>query len=117
MKTYKLGKRDEPAYRIEFHPAAEKEFFDLPPQAQTRFEKAIDGLEVDPFTPRPGVGVLKLADLSDGSTLHRLRVGERRACYGVVTAQKKVWVLLFDDREVGYRRMQRTAEERYKRRT
>lgn len=113
MKTRKLGKRDEPAYRIEFHPAAEKEFFDLPDQAQARFEKAIDGLEVDPFTPRPGVDVLKLADLSDGSTLHRLRVGERRVCFAVVTTHKRVWVLLFEDRGVGYRRMRRVAEERY----
>lgn len=115
MKEHKLGRSGEPSFLVVFHPAAEREFLSLPQQAQARFEKAIDGLEVDPFTKRPGVDLVKLADLSEGSTLHRLRVGERGACYAVVTAEKRVWVLLFDDREIGYRRMQKTAEERYRR--
>lgn len=113
MKEHKLGRREAPSFDVELHPAAEKEFLELPAQAQARFEKAIDGLEIDPFTPRPGVDILKLADLSDGATLHRLRVGERRACYAVVTADKRVWVLLFEDREVGYARMQRRAADRF----
>lgn len=114
MRSHKLGDKTSPVYNVEFHPAAEKEFLKLPEQAQTRFDKAIDALEHDPFTKRPGVDVLKLAYLSDGSTLHRLRVGERRACYAVVTSDKVVWILLFDDRELGYTRMQRTATERFK---
>lgn len=114
MKEHKLGKAGPPAFDVEFHPAAEKEFFALPDQAQSRFEKAIDQLEIDPLKPRPGPDVLKLADLSDGSTLHRLRVGEKRACYAVVTSDKRIWILLFDDREVGYKRMQGSAEKRFK---
>ena len=96
-----------------FHPAAEKEFVALPSNIQVRFERAIDALEVNPFTRRSGSDVTKLADLADGSTLHRLRVGKRRACYAVVTKTKVVWVLLFEDREVGYGRMIKTSEERY----
>jgi len=114
VKEHKLGKAGPPAFDIGFHPAAEKEFFALPEQVQARFEKAIDQLEVDPFKQRSGLDVLKLADLSDGSTLHRLRVGERRACYAIVTSDKRVWILLFDDREVGYKRMQGAAERRFK---
>lgn len=113
MKEHKLGRRGTPSFGVEFHPAAEKEFLELPAHAQARVERAIDGLEIDPFTRRPGVDVLKLADLSDGATIHRFRVGERRACYAVVTADKRVWVLLFEDREVGYARMQRRAADRY----
>lgn len=41
-------------------------------------------------------------------------MGERRACYAVVTIDKRVWILLFDDREVGYKRMQDAAEKRFK---
>lgn len=116
MRFHKLGGSGEPRFRVAFHPAAEREFLALPPNEQTRFERAIDGLELDPFRKRPGVDIRKLVQSPDGTGLYRLRVGERRACCAVLTEDREVYVLLFDDRELGYGRLLHTAEERFRRR-
>lgn len=114
MRLHRLGVPTGPAYEVLFHPKAEKELFGLPDDAQRRFGRAIDQLTVDPHTSRAGVNVKKIADLGGGATLHRLRVGERRSCYAVTDSMRRVWILLFEDREVGYPRMVRRAQERFK---
>ncbi len=103
-------------YVIRLHPAAMKELLDLPPKTKDRFEAAIDRLALDPFRPRVGCDVTKLADLDEGATLLRLRVGQHRACYAVLSREREILILLFEDREVGYRRMIATAVRRFGRR-
>lgn len=58
--------------------------------------------------------VTKLAVLDTGETLYRLRVGERRACYAVITSDREVWMLIFEDRELGFRRLIKTATARFR---
>lgn len=70
-------------------------------------------MAIDPYSNRPGVDVTKLIDLGQGATLHRLRAGERRSCYAVIDDDRMVWILLFEDREVGYKRLVRRASERF----
>ncbi|MBI4393325.1 MAG: hypothetical protein HY556_05950 [Euryarchaeota archaeon] len=105
-----------PRYSVSFHPAAEREYLALPENSRRRFEKGIDALAEDPFRPRAGVDVVKLTDLGQGSSLHRLRVGKHRSCYAVIRGDRKVWILLFDDRGTGYPRMIRAAKARFVRR-
>ena len=114
MKDARRAAPNGPGYSLGFHPAASKELLHLEPRSQKRFRRAIDELEIDPLTARSGCDVKKVADLPGASTLHRLRVGRERACYAVVTPAREVWMLLFDDREVGYRRMVATAEKRFR---
>ncbi|HLE97012.1 MAG TPA: hypothetical protein VI997_06525 [Candidatus Thermoplasmatota archaeon] len=116
MRARRLGGGDARRFRVVFHPAAAREYDALPEHARVRFERAIDALEDDPFSARPGVDIRKLRLLSDGTTLRRLRVGERRACYAVVTPSREVWILMFEDRELGYARIIRTSVERFERR-
>ena len=89
MRARRLGGGDARRFRVVFHPAAAREYDALPEHARVRFERAIDALEDDPFSARPGVDIRKLRLLSDGTTLRRLRVGERRACYAVVTLSRE----------------------------
>jgi mRNA-degrading endonuclease RelE of RelBE toxin-antitoxin system len=55
--------------------------------------------------------ILKLMEIREGG-LYRLRVGERRVIYVAVTADRRAFVLVVDDREVGYKRLQVKAQER-----
>lgn len=55
--------------------------------------------------------ILKLKGTGDAG-LYRLRVGERRVLYAALTADHEVLVLVVDDREAGYKRLQLRAEER-----
>ena len=112
VRIHPLGDRGLPRYEVLFHPAAEKEFLVLPGQVQSRFERAIDLLAVDPLRPRPGADIKKLGDLGSGEILCRLRVGEHRSCYAVVTARREVLILLFDARGAGYDRIIATAKSR-----
>lgn len=111
-RTHRLGDRSGPRFEVTFHPTAEKEFLELAPHVQDRFERAIDQAAIDPFRSRPGLDLRKLGDLDQGEALYRLRVGEYRCCYAVITSEKEILVLLFDVRGAGYDRMVRTAAAR-----
>lgn len=88
-RTHRLGDRSGPRFEVTFHPAAEKEFLELAPHVQDRFERAIDQAAIDPFRSRPGLDLRKLGDLDQGEALYRLRVGEYRCCYAVITSEKE----------------------------
>lgn len=110
--SFPLGDPHGPRFEVTFHPAAEKEFLALPSHLQSRFERAIDQASIDPFRARPGRDVKKLGDLSPGEALYRLRVGEHRCCYAVITAEREILILLFEVRGAGYDRIFRTAAAR-----
>lgn len=80
-------------YRVEFTPAAAREFRKLPPDAKARIAKRIDLLAED---PRPD-GVKKL---SDGT--YRVRVGPFRILYRVRDAELLVLVIRIRDRKDAY---------------
>lgn len=111
-RTHRLPGQGAPAFDIIFHPKAEKEFFELADQVQNRFERALDAVAVDPFRARPGVDLKKLADVGPGETLYRLRVGDYRSVYVIISGPRKIWVLLFDPRGTGYDRLVKTATAR-----
>lgn len=111
-RAYRLGGGGGPRFEVTFHPAAEKEFLELPQHVQGRFERAIDQVAVDPFIARPGVDIKKLGDLGPGEGLYRLRVGAYRSCYAVITSEREILVLLFDVRGAGYGRILGTATAR-----
>lgn len=94
------------------HPAAADELLELPDRDYRRVERALHGLEEDPFRSRAGVDVVKLRDLEEGSALYRLRVGKRRVLYAVIRADRTVYVLLVEDRELGYARLMEIARRR-----
>ncbi|MFA5862835.1 MAG: type II toxin-antitoxin system RelE/ParE family toxin [Candidatus Thermoplasmatota archaeon] len=71
----------------------------------------LEKLAQEPFRPRPGMDIKKLKDV-DGDGLYRLRVGEHRAIYAVVSVDRVVTVLVVDDREAGYSRMIQRAMAR-----
>ena len=116
MRVHRIGRPTGSPFVIVLHPAAEKEFFDLSIRTQERFERALDTLQEDPFRPRPGADIKKLGDLGPDEGLYRLRVGENRACYVVLSAERQILVLLFESRERGYNRIVETARSRRGRR-
>lgn len=65
-----------PTYRIEFAPAAARQFRRLTKQIQKRLRPKIDALATD---PRP-VGVEKLTDIEN---TYRVRVGDYRIVYEI----------------------------------
>ena len=96
---------------MQVHQSARQEILDLGATEARRVLEKLKGLEEDPLRPRPGMDLLKLHDVAGGG-LYRLRVGERRVLYAVVTAEGEVLVLVVDDREVGYKRLQLKAVQR-----
>ena len=63
------------AYKVEIHPAAQKQMLSLPKEAQVELSLSIDRLGNTPRPPR----VKKLAE----SGLWRIRVGQYRIVYAV----------------------------------
>jgi mRNA-degrading endonuclease RelE of RelBE toxin-antitoxin system len=104
MKVHKLGGSREPSWHVEIHEAAKKELLDLTDDEFDRVDAHLAELENDPLRPRPGMDITKLKDVDEGS-LYRLRVGEHRAAYLVVSEDRTVTVLVIEDREVGYKRI------------
>ena len=80
-------------HKIEFAPAAAREFRKLPRSAQVRLGKRIEKLATD---PRPD-GVRKL---SDGS--YRIRISDYRVLYQVHDAQLLIVVIRVRDRKDAY---------------
>ena len=104
MKVHKLGGNGEPSWALKIHEAAKEELLDLDDEEYQRVDEHLASLAHDPLRPRPGMDITKLKDLKEGR-LYRLRVGDHRAVYAVITADRVVMVLVVEDREVGYKRM------------
>jgi len=64
------------AYRVEFAPAADRQFRKLPAVAQKRLEPEIDALADDPRPP----GFKKLKGMEN---LYRIQVGDYRVVYQI----------------------------------
>jgi len=91
---------NQPAYRVEIAPAAQRQLRRLPPGDAARLRGPILALAVDPRPP----GVVKLV----GSDLWRLRVADLRVVYIVDDASHLVVVLKVARRsESTYRRVDR----------
>jgi mRNA interferase RelE/StbE len=86
------------AYRIEFSPAAERQFKKLPKEIQLRLKPRLDGLMNNPF-PR---GAKKL---SGEENIYRLRVGDHRIIYQVQQETLLVLVVKLGHRKEIYRRI------------
>lgn len=111
MKSHKLGPGGRAPWNMQIHQSARQEILDLGAREARRVLEKLKGLAEDPLRPRPGMDILKLKDVARCG-LYRLRVGERRVLYAALTLEDEVLVLVVDDREVGYRRLQVRAEER-----
>jgi mRNA-degrading endonuclease RelE of RelBE toxin-antitoxin system len=105
VKSHKLGGSAAPSWKVEIHEAAKKELLALGDADYRRMDKHLELLVHDPLRARPGMDIKKLKDVDEGSGLYRLRVGERRAIYAIITAERVVTVLVIEDRELGYVRM------------
>jgi mRNA interferase RelE/StbE len=88
------------AYRIEFAPAAARDFAALPRSVQARLRPRIDALVVDPRPP----GVEHLAG---GDDLYRIRVGDDRVVYSIADDVLLVLVVRIGHRRDIYRRLRR----------
>lgn len=80
-------------HRIEFTPAAAREFRKLPAELQKRIGRQIDKLATD---PRPD-GVKKLSDDS-----YRIRIGDYRVLYQAHDAQLLIVVIRVRNRKDAY---------------
>jgi mRNA interferase RelE/StbE len=89
------------AYRIEFSPAADRQFRKLPQEIQLRLKPRLDGLMNNPF-PR---GIKKL---SGEENLYRLQMGDYRIIYQVQQKVLLVLVVKFGHRKEVYRRISRS---------
>ncbi len=85
-----------PAYRVAFLPAAERQLAKLPTDARQRILRRSIRLEAD---PRPR-GVVKLAGPED---LYRVRVGDYRIIYQVHDRDDLVLVVAIGHRREIYR--------------
>jgi mRNA interferase RelE/StbE len=86
------------AYRIEFSPAAERQFKKLSREIQLRLTPRMNGLMENPF-PR---GVKKL---SEEENLYRLQVGDYRIIYQVQQKALIVLVVKLGHRKEVYQRI------------
>ena len=84
-------------YRIEFKPAAQRDFDALPKEAQARIRPRIDGLADNSRPP----GCKKL---QGHSNRYRIRVGVHRVLYDIDEAVLLVLVLRIGHRSTVYRR-------------
>ena len=83
-------------YRIEFSPAAERQFKKIPKEVQIRLKHRIDILAENPF-PR---GVKKL---SAEENFYRLRIGDYRIIYQVKGKALLILILKLGHRKNVYR--------------
>lgn len=84
------------AYKVEIHPAAQKQVLSLPKEAQVEVAISIDRLGNNPRPPR----VKKLAD----SGLWRIRIGQYRIVYAIDDEARLVTIV----------RVARRREDTYK---
>jgi mRNA interferase RelE/StbE len=84
-------------YRVEFAPAAERDFRGLSPDTQRRLRPRIDALAAEP-RPREATA------LRGGEGIYRLRVGEYRILYEIREAVLLVLVVRTGHRREIYRR-------------
>jgi mRNA interferase RelE/StbE len=87
-------------HRVEFAPAAARDFAALPRSVQVRLRPRIDALADDPRPP----GVEHLAG---GDDLYRIRVGDYRVVYSIEGDVLLVLVVRVGHRRDIYRRLRR----------
>ena len=87
-------------YSVLLHPKALKALRSLRPEDRARVERALRGLETDPFASRSGTDIRKLRGTRGRQDLYRIRIGRYRAIYGIVG--KEVQVTDLFERGEGY---------------
>ena len=83
-------------YAIVFKPAAEKDFLDLPADAQRRIDKKLQSLRDDPR----GCGAIKL---KGGDDFYRVQVGDYRVVYQIDDGRRTIIVAAVGNRREIYR--------------
>ncbi len=96
MGVAEAGDREVVAYRIDFSPAARRDYNGLTTPIRRRLQKRIDALADD---PRPR-GVVKLSGSED---IYRVRVGDFRIIYEIQDAVLLIHVLKIGNRRDVYR--------------
>lgn len=91
-----MGTRQSRRYRVEFSPAADRDFRALDPEIRRRLRPRIDALAEN---PRPAAS-RKLAGAED---LYRLRVGDYRIVYQIRNQVLLVLVVRIAHRREAYR--------------
>jgi len=86
-------------YEIEFTRAAEKAFSSLPSEIQGRIDRALDGLENDPWP----TGHKKLKGSKE--VVYRVRVGDYRVIYQVEEQRLVVVLIRIGHRKEVYRNL------------
>lgn len=87
-------------YAVLLHPKALRTLRSLRPEDRARVEKALKGLETDPFRSRSGADIKKLRGTKGRQDLYRTRIGRFRAIYGIVGKEVRVTDLF--ERGEGY---------------
>jgi mRNA interferase RelE/StbE len=70
-------------YEVKVHRSVVKYLERLEPKLRERIKAALRGLREDPYEPRPGVDMARLAGTKGRQGLYRLRVGDYRAIYAI----------------------------------
>ncbi|HEV8594829.1 MAG TPA: type II toxin-antitoxin system RelE/ParE family toxin [Thermoplasmata archaeon] len=87
-------------YTVLLHPKALRVLRSLHPEDRARVQKALEGLEADPFRSRSGADIKKLQGTKGRRDLYRIRMGRFRAVYGIVGKEVRVTDLF--ERGQGY---------------
>lgn len=94
------------SYPVLLHPRrAQRILDDLDDETRSRIKRALEALEDDPFTPRPGTDIKRISTDDGGHPVYRLRVGDHRCVY--VVAEGEVLVTKIFHRSEGYGWMRR----------
>jgi len=70
-------------YEVKLHRSVAKSLERLEPKLRERIKSALGRLRENPYEPRPGVDVARLAGTKGRQDLYRLRVGDYRAIYAI----------------------------------
>ncbi len=70
-------------YEVKLHPSVAKSLERLEPNLRERIKSALRKLREDPFEPRSGVDIARLAGTKGRQDLYRLRIGDYRAIYAI----------------------------------
>jgi len=70
-------------YEVKLHRGVVKSLERLEPKLRERIKSAVRNLGENPYEPRPGVDVVRLAGTKGRRDLYRLRIGNYRAIYAI----------------------------------
>ena len=77
-------------YAVLLHPTVLKTLRSLPPDDRARVERALQGLETNPFSSRSGAYIPRLRGTKGRQDLYRIRIGRFRAVYGIVGKEVRI---------------------------